>query len=242
MTHPEIHSREIAEAYARGQLSEPERAAFEDHYFACDQCFEEVETLQKFVEGVRTAAEQGTLPAVQEAPDQEMTPRFFRFGFFVACGATLLLAVAIGWILLIERPRLEAELARLRFAQAEPKQIAVISTPPGLASQPNQPLVMLEASRADTASSVAIPATAQQLVIWVEPPPAPSGVTWRLEILTQAGAAVESVNGLVRNSYRALTASVPAAPLTPGSYRARLLVNKGDKLELVGDYRFEVRK
>src|SRR5882672_2720675 len=109
MTHEEIESREIAESYVRGHLDEEARAAFEDHYFACDECFQHVEMLQKFVDGVRDAVETGALPAAQK-----VSAAWWRLepAFFVVCAASMVLAALAGWSLLIERPRLKAEAAR----------------------------------------------------------------------------------------------------------------------------------
>ena len=67
MTHEEIHTKEIAEAYVRGRLSDEERTAFEAHYFGCDECFEQVQALEKFVAGMKDAAESGVLPEVRHA-------------------------------------------------------------------------------------------------------------------------------------------------------------------------------
>jgi anti-sigma factor RsiW len=244
MTHEEIRSREIPEAYVRGRLSESERAAFEDHYFGCDECFEQVEALQKFIDGVREAADRGALGPAPEAAGGT----WFRTAFFVACAASLALAVLAGWSTLFLRPRLEAEAARSRLeADAGQKRLAQLedtlaSLKRSLAlAQPNLPLVMLQASRAAGDEPVAVPASAGQLAFWVEPPPSPPAASYRLEISDNRGQSVETIDGLTRNSHGALMASVPAAKLTPGSYRARLY-SSGARPVLVGDYRFSVRR
>ena len=40
-------SRELMDEYIRGELSEAQREAFEEHYFECDQCFEELQFREK---------------------------------------------------------------------------------------------------------------------------------------------------------------------------------------------------
>jgi len=248
MTHEEIQSREIAESYVRGFLSEPERAAFEDHCFACSECFEQTELLQKFVDGVRDAAETGVLPE----PRELAAAWWLRPAFLSACTACLVLAALTGWNTLVDRPRLQAEAARQRReAEAGRRQVAELGRNLAEAQlamarvpspEPNLPLVMLDASRADAASAVALPAGASQLAVWIEPPSSVPGTAYRLEISAAGGQAVETLDGLLRNPYGALAASLPAAKLTPGIYRARLYAIKGTKRDLAGDYHFEVRR
>jgi Putative zinc-finger len=237
MTHEDIQSREVAEAYVFRRLSEPERTAFEDHYFSCRECFEQVETLQKFADGVRDAAESGVLPAVREVTPP---PSWFRPAFLLACAASLFLAILAGWASLIERPRLAAEAARQRQeADAGRQRVAelerAMAQPKSAPSISNLPLIMLVASRADAGTAVTVPAAAGQLALWVEPPPSAASTQYRLEI-SSGGKVIETLDGLVRNSYGALAVSVPA--LTPGSYQTRLYA----KSNLVGEYRFEVRR
>jgi hypothetical protein len=154
--------------------------------------------------------------------------------------------------MLVERPRLatladseraNAEGARKRLAEVEQelngRLIASNRVP---SSEANLPLVMLEASRADRAGAVALPAGANRLAVWVEPPPAPAATKYRLEILREGGAAVESIDGLVRNSYGALAASLPASSLQGATYRARLYLSAGAKPGLVGEYRFTIQR
>ena len=42
-----VKERCVTERYLFGRLSEDERAAFEEHYFECDKCFGELETLRE---------------------------------------------------------------------------------------------------------------------------------------------------------------------------------------------------
>jgi hypothetical protein len=73
----------------------------------------------------------------------------------------------------------------------------------------------------------------------VEPPPAAASATYRLTIVSEAGQAVETVEGLTRNSYGAIAANVPATRLAPGSYRAQLYSSAGPAI--VGEYRFTIQ-
>jgi TolA-binding protein len=54
----EIRKDGVAERYIQGDLDETEREAYERHYFACEECLAELETL----EGLRTALSQAKPP------------------------------------------------------------------------------------------------------------------------------------------------------------------------------------
>jgi anti-sigma factor RsiW len=41
-----VAREDVFEGYLQGKLSEEDRDAFEEHYFACARCFDELQTLQ----------------------------------------------------------------------------------------------------------------------------------------------------------------------------------------------------
>src|SRR6266571_422975 len=65
MTHQEIEHQDIIERYVRNDLSAADRGAFQEHFFACDECFEQVQLTERFIAGVNHAAATGVL---QNAP------------------------------------------------------------------------------------------------------------------------------------------------------------------------------
>ncbi|HEV8370336.1 MAG TPA: hypothetical protein VGQ39_20465 [Pyrinomonadaceae bacterium] len=63
MTHQQIQDNEVIERYVRYQLTPAERQAFQEHYFACDECFDQVQMSARFIAGVREASRSGVLTA-----------------------------------------------------------------------------------------------------------------------------------------------------------------------------------
>jgi hypothetical protein len=63
MTHEQIQDNEVIERYVRHQLTSDERLAFQEHYFNCDECFEQTQLTARFVAGVRDASRSGVLAA-----------------------------------------------------------------------------------------------------------------------------------------------------------------------------------
>lgn len=232
MTHEEIERREIAEEYVRGRLPAEERAAFEDHYFGCATCFAQVRELERFAGGVRAAVEAGELPRVSGARAAWYEP-----AFYVAAAAALAMGVGLGWNVLRERPRLEAELAEQRESgEAGRRKLAELERKLTAQAVANLPLVMLEASRGEEGAKLMVPPGAAQVALWMEPPPGAAGAVYRLEIRDAAGAMVQVVEGARTNAYGALAMSIPAEGLKAGRFAGRLY--RGGAL--VADYRFEV--
>ena len=102
MTHGEIEEREIVEAYLRGKLSVNDRQAFEEHFFACEECFAEVRAAADFCDGVRHAAEAGLLP---EARTKDAAfGRWWQPAFGLGWAAAAVLLVITVWLGFFEAP------------------------------------------------------------------------------------------------------------------------------------------
>ncbi len=68
MTCEQFDSTGTYERYLAGTLSEPERDAFEEHYFACDRCFEALTILKATREGLRASGAPAPVTAHPPAP------------------------------------------------------------------------------------------------------------------------------------------------------------------------------
>jgi Putative zinc-finger len=123
MTHREIEQQDVIERYVRGQLSVDERAAFQDHFFACDECFDRLQVTERFVAGVRHASETGILARGSAATSETYSWfGWFKPAFLLPTAVALLLAIAIGWLLLFRMPAMREQLARERQAREQSQQ------------------------------------------------------------------------------------------------------------------------
>jgi hypothetical protein len=104
---------------------------------------------------------------------------------------------------------------------------------PVIPAQSNLPVLLLEAER----TVLTVPAVAKQVAVWVGAPAA--GRPFRLELRNRENEAIVLLGGLMPNPRGALTASVPAGALPPGSYTARLYAAGG---ALAGEYKFEIQR
>ena len=126
MTHDEIEQREMVESYVRKRLSPEDRAAFQEHFFACDSCFDQIETMERFIASVQHAAETGILVARPE--DSRVSTRedarwpglaWIKPLFAVTAAIAVVLLFWAGWLSLYRLPHLRAEMASERTAREE---------------------------------------------------------------------------------------------------------------------------
>jgi hypothetical protein len=103
MNHQELARNETIERYVRHELPADERLAFQEHYFACDECFEQVQMTARFIAGVRDAARNGALAAERPEQARAAAAGLFNYGWIFqwatpALAVSLLVALAvIGW-------------------------------------------------------------------------------------------------------------------------------------------------
>jgi anti-sigma factor RsiW len=126
MTHDEVEQQEIVERYVRKRLSPEDRGAFQEHFFACDSCFDQIQTMERFIASVQHAAETGVLVA---RPDDRHVPTRGASGWLGSAwikplfAATAAVAVALlfwaGWLSLYRLPHLRTEMANERAAREE---------------------------------------------------------------------------------------------------------------------------
>jgi hypothetical protein len=119
MNHPQIQQEEIVERYVQHRLAADERLAFQEHYFACDECFAQVQATARFVAGARQAARAGILDNGVTKAAAGGWANWFRPAFALTAFVALVLAVALGWLLLGQLPRLRGDLARDRQAREQ---------------------------------------------------------------------------------------------------------------------------
>jgi hypothetical protein len=90
MRHEEATTEGLVERYLLGEMAEPERAAFEEHYFSCAVCAEEVVSAAKFVDNARRPLlrlEPEAKPNREARPARAPEPNGERGGERVATGA-----------------------------------------------------------------------------------------------------------------------------------------------------------
>ena len=245
MMHPQIDDEEIIERYARNQLGPEEKQAFEEHFFTCDECFEKVSATERFVAGIRDAAQRGLL--AEQARGEAGTGWQLSSWWVPAFAATVfVLALAAGWQYFVQIPRMRGQLSQTAAElSAEQRARATLEQQlqQGIRAEVNVPLVMLQATRDVQAAptEAILPAGAAQLVLWIDVAPGRYR-SYRLEIYDAAGKSFEILQQLSPNSYGALAASLPAQRLQPGELQIKLFGDEPPPRSLLAEYRLSIRR
>jgi tetratricopeptide (TPR) repeat protein len=90
MNCEQVTKEDITEKYLLGRLTEAEQGAFELHFFECERCFEEVESLRMLQTELRRAAS-----TIREKTSKRQS-LFWRWAWAPAAALTVL-AVGVGW-------------------------------------------------------------------------------------------------------------------------------------------------
>jgi len=119
MTHDEIQNREVVEQYVRHKLSPADRQLFQEHYVSCDECFEQVQLMARFVAGVRDGSSSGVLGG-EQVKSVVSTNRLTAWIVPALAMSFLIAAVLLGvWVLSLRR-----ENQRLAQQSSEQRQAA----------------------------------------------------------------------------------------------------------------------
>jgi len=247
MLHMQIENDEVVERYVRHRLTPEDRQAFEEHYFACDECFAKVQAMERFVAGVRDAAECGVL-ADAAVETSRRAPAWVLWAFAGSSAAAIALAAVASWALLVRIPSLQrnaqvamAEVQLVEVQSQQKMRELQTSVAAGPVAQANVPLVMLQATRGNEAAMAVLPADSRQLIVWVEIGPTRYR-NYRMEVDAASGKPVVAVDGLSRGPYGALAASLPTEALQAGMFRVRLIGQAPPPASLVSEYRLQIRR
>jgi len=122
MDHKKIKTESIVERYLLNKLPRREARRFEEHFFGCDQCFNEVKAMERIVFGLKNAAAKGLLIPSQP-PESELSWLEWlqsRLSMPAISFATTVLVLALlypAWQGVVTVSRLNEEIQELRQRQ-----------------------------------------------------------------------------------------------------------------------------
>ena len=193
MDHGEATRERAAEKYLLDELDEGERAAFEEHFFDCPDCAEELRTTATFLAGARRVLATDPPRAADEKPRWSWRSLFWPMpaGAAVAFAAVLLL---VGW----QNVRLRGELTAADAPQAASWHFLSVTRggPPAIALAPGQRLIGLTLGQ----------------------PAGPPATAYRGELRNAAGAVLESFAVPAPTKAGEIELVIPARKLAPGGY------------------------
>jgi len=216
MTHEEAVRTQAVERYLLRELSDSDRDAFEEHYFSCPECAEEVRAGAVFTASARALL-------AEQAP-RVAASRFGWLGWRLPVAAAgIMLLAPIGYLLLVFIPGLRSELARLRTPQA-------------------YPAVFLRAVARGDDQVLEIPRGSQFVGLSMDVAPEQSYPSYLCEIVGQPGSPTMSVPVPAPPTAGApLNILVPGSQLRPGRYTL-ILRGHGEKAAVeISRFRFTIQ-
>ena len=154
MNHSQAIEGQCTERYLLGDMDEHERSAFEEHFFDCRDCADDVKTAVAFVANARAVFRESDEAEVQEPGAQEpevlpFQPR--RFGQIPALLAAAMVLIVCGaaYQALFVVPGLQRQLAEAQAPKAVGWQFLSISraAPPVIKASSSEPWIGLRLSQ-----------------------------------------------------------------------------------------------
>src|SRR5438105_1537098 len=136
MNHNYAIKNHSAERYVLGELTEPEREDYEEHFFDCPQCAEEVKCASEFVQGARQVFARDQREAVPAVPHssnwgQWINPQIWlQPAFRATCALLVVSGSVIGYQNGVTIPGLKALATAHQVQQTTPAQSLVASLAP----------------------------------------------------------------------------------------------------------------
>lgn len=258
MTHQEAQQDTI-ERFVRHQLSTDERRAFEEHYFECEECFEQVQTMARFVAGIRQAARKGLLT---ESVVDPWWAILFKPTVIFATAAALVLILGMSWLLWKQTPRPQQELANRQTPTPAPQPTASIaSTIPPIGENPKPDLlaqnrspqlpetspgkpsvVFLDSERGDGSNQLILPAKATTAILRIDVDPGNSFSGFQFEIFDSSRKLLAKASSGKASAKGTVSANISTELLQTGKYMVKCFGLRNSQRELVGEYRLQVQK
>jgi hypothetical protein len=206
MEHTQAIQLKAAERYVLGDLPADLREQYEDHFFSCQECAEELKLTAAFAENTRAALESQPQPFTARTPSRAaQAPSrggwfagLLRPSFAVPVFAVLLLFVAYQNIATI--PNLKASATQSLAPQTLPSFSLITAN-----SRGGEPL------------TVTVPA-AKPFSLYLDVPPDNRFSSYTCEIASDSGSAEYSLNISAAEAQNAVQLLIPAATLKAGKH------------------------
>jgi hypothetical protein len=246
--HLRIEKESLIERYVMGQLAAPTEEEFEAHYVDCPQCLEQLELGRTLHLGLQqAAAEEGARTLAAHA----VLAWLARQGkpLRAALAAALLAAVLLPWAVLApgvwrgrdERGRLAEELRQAQAALAPQGGTAVVVLGPERAGPAAEP-----------STRITLGAAPEWVVLALEPPPAPAGLTdltdlvgarYRVRLLEPGGKLLWQSQPLAPDAAGRVTVGVHSTWLAGPAYVLALdELTAGKEFRPAARYAFRVER
>ena len=207
MEHTEAVQLKAAERYVLGELSGDLREQYEEHYFGCSECAEDLKLAAAFVENTRAVLESEPATVASRAPvAAERKPS------------------SSGWFAGLLRPSFAVPVFALLLLFAGYQNLVVIphlkSAAPSIAPQTLPSYSLLASnSRGGEPLAITVPAN-KPFSLYIDIPPEKQFPLYVCELVNASGATEYSLNISGQEAQNSVQLLIPPATLKPGNYAA----------------------
>jgi hypothetical protein len=199
MDHSEAVRLKTAERYILGELTPTQRDAFEEHFFGCIECADDVKFAAMFADNAREALRTAPAPEIVAAPRPSPAKGWFgwlRPGY--AMGLVALLVATVGYQNFVTIPQIKREVA--------------MNSPQAL------PTFSLATTRGSAeATEIAVRRSAP-FGIYVDIPSSDKFASYSCEVRTRAGSRKLNINVSAAQAKDAVQLFIPGGTLDAGQY------------------------
>jgi hypothetical protein len=210
MEHAQAIEIKAVERYLLGEIAPASREEFEEHFFDCKECAEDLRIGTLFLDTAKEVLATDPVSATDPVPGRvRSAPRqrfqWFRPQYALASCMALLAVICYQSFVLIPKLRMTSS----------PQTLALFS------------LASLGAR--DVSEAIIAPEPAKPYVLLVDIPAEESFSNYRCQILTRDGSKVLSVDVSAANAKQPVPIFVPPSLLKPDSYRLVISGRSGDE-------------
>jgi hypothetical protein len=228
MQHPEA-APYLVERYLLDELSPPERDAFEEHFFGCPECAEELRITAAFLSAAKRELRRGAeLPRVSNAAPKPGRRAWFellwRPAFLSPVAALLLLVVVYQNVVVY--PQARTEIARL----SRPETLTTVS-------------LIGDGSRGGMTPSASL-SGGDAVLLTFDVPAAERYASYSAELENPAGTTLWSVPVSADQARDTVALRVPAGRWEPGNYTLVIqgYASPGVPPALLARYKFSIHR
>jgi Putative zinc-finger len=224
MDHAEAVGMKAAERYLLGELSFRDHEAFEEHFFECPECAEDVRLGFQFRDNVKAVFSEDPQPVWRpERSSRRRTWFDWMRPLMLMPAACLMLVGVIGYQNLVTIPQLRSSPASISQPEAVPSA------------------VLAPSSRGE-APAIFVPAGAHSFHLQLDLRPIGQFEKYACELRSSSGASLWKVPIDTLDPAAGLHLLAPAKAFPPGSYDAVLMgAGQGNNVE-IDHYRFDIRR
>jgi Putative zinc-finger len=217
MDHGDAIRLKTAEAYLLDELSLSERRDFEEHFFTCQQCTNDLKAGAAFIDAYKMANH--AEPAPRLAVVKARHPQTFRSVYALA--ASVVFAFLLVYQNSVTIPRLK------QSAKAGPVESFSLESTASRGSSP----------------TVIAPSQGKPFVILLDIPPAGGQSGYRCVIRSEAGAELASFQVSAASAQRTVPVLIPGSELKPGKFSLNISREPRGTEDggSVAQYPFEIR-